>query len=641
MMSFSVSLSAKEKTISSYSELKSAIQAAKSGDVLLVGDIDFTPPGDVFNSWMRIEINKSLTIKSANDKSVFKNGAFILSGDKSGASIIVNFEGIVFDGGVDTANLSDRDFDWPYDENEERYTHDEPLMAQQAITYKGNVDSSFNKCEFKNYMHEYGPIMNIHYGDYTSIPILMEMFGDYSACHLNIAFDDCLFSDNVARYDGGALYIEGNNNIELSINNSTFKGNKSGAGQFSMGGGAIYLSGCKTLIEDSLFENNLSNHIFMDAYLSDMDTTKGGAIYAYNGELVLRNTLISSNTSSMGGGLAFTNSNGEIDGCVIKDNRAEAHTDGTYEDKGPWSNMAQGGALYHEGINGSKISIINSSIYGNSAENAYGGIYSYYNEAMEEMDVTYLEMNLSTYIGNTCDSEYNYVNPDFYMLWASHPADVFAIPHFSYSGNIIIDETFEKDFARSDTSNYNYLASPSKAKEDGLEIDVDNNHLVIKSKGNIDTTIPAEIGMKMINGRYNIKKFVLGSNYDESLYSGKSKVSISVYAVIIGALVMIGFLCYKNKEGFKANNQKIVKAWFNEEEIERLKNIDPKIQTLTNREFEVLMEMLSGKKQKEIAYELGIGITTVKDYYRKIYDKLDCANKEDLLKKYSELIYKK
>ena len=50
--------------ITSFTELKMAISAANDGDILYVGDIDFTPSGNIFNSLMRIETDKSLTIKS-------------------------------------------------------------------------------------------------------------------------------------------------------------------------------------------------------------------------------------------------------------------------------------------------------------------------------------------------------------------------------------------------------------------------------------------------------------------------------------------------------------------------------------------------------------------------------------------------
>ncbi len=232
-----------KEVITSFSDLKTAIHGAKDGDTLYVGDIDFTPSGDIFNSWMRIETDKSITIKSgkSDGKAVFTNGSFILSGSKTGNNRnTFLFENIVFDGGVDTASLQFSDFDCQWSEEEQRYLLEEPRVAQYALLFKGNIDADFIGCDFKNYTHEYGPVMHIRYDDYTTIPSLLEMFGDYSGCELNLSFSNCNFSGNAAAYDGGAIYIEGNGNVTFTARDCVFENNYSGDTQFSVGGGAIY-----------------------------------------------------------------------------------------------------------------------------------------------------------------------------------------------------------------------------------------------------------------------------------------------------------------------------------------------------------------------------------------------------------------
>lgn len=59
----------------------------------------------------------------------------------------------------------------------------------------------------------------------------------------------------------------------------------------------------------------------------------------------------------------------------------------------------------------------------------------------------------------------------------------------------------------------------------------------------------------------------------------------------------------------------IVKAWFTNEEIDKIIQALPKARNLTGRESEVFVEILEGKKQKEIACDLGIEITTVKEMF--------------------------
>ena len=661
-----------KEIITSFTDLKTAIRAAEDGDTLYVGDIDFTPSGDIFNLIMRIEADKSLTIKSGkrNAKSVFTNGSFILSGSKTGDSRThFYFENIIFDGGVDTSSLMFSDFDCQWSEVEQRYLLDEPRIAQYTLSFKGNVDAEFVGCDFENYTHEYGPVMNVRYGDYTSAPSLLEMFGDYSVCTLNLSFSDCNFTGNAAAYDGGAIFIEGNRNVTFTARDCVFENNYSGDTQFSVGGGAIYAKGAKLMLERCRFENNTANHLFPDSELPDSDTTSGGGMFLYDTEFTMSDSVIVGNTASMGGGVGFRNAHGVADGCVFTGNRAEEYSTNWTGDTGPWNNMAQGGAIYHMGDTGSKVTIINSSIYGNSAQNAYGGIYSYYaGVTIDEITAGQLELQLCTYAGNTCDSVYDYGTSDI-LPWCTHPGDFLEIPYIKMTGCIVIDESFAKDFPHhvlpSADSVYNYIASPEDAMEEGLNITCPEKptHLSFDIPKGLDFAIPAEISQKLSTDWYNgkLKNVSVGDNYKTSLYpSSNHTVDASCLywiipmAVAVAAICVLGLILYKRGRKLEDNHESevpvsgitnsaenapsIVKAWFNKEEIEVIVKYFPKIQTLTAREKEVFIEILEGKKQKEIAYDLGIEITTVKDFYRKIYGKLDLYNKDDLLKQCSELV---
>ncbi len=720
-------VSAKGSTalISSFSELKQAIHAANDGDILYVDDIDFTPTGGINNSWMRIEINKSLTIRSGKDsakdgsmggaKAVFTNGSFILSGSKvAGESISLRFENIVFDGGINTANLKTTDFDYPWSEEEQRYLLNEPELAQYALAFKGNVDAVFTDCDFKNYMHEYGPVAQIRYDDYTGIPSLLEMFGDYSGCSINISLERCNITGNAAFYDGGAIFIEGNNNVTLTATDCVFADNYSGEGDFRIGGGAIYASGAKLTLERCRIENNSANHLFPDMELPDEDKNAGGGIYANNTKLSITDSYIAGNSASMGGGIACINTDAVVDGCIFTGNRAQAHARNWTGDVGPWNNMAQGGAVYHTGSTGTKVTIINSSIYGNSAQNAYGGIYSGYSGVTVDVNAGQLELQLCTYAGNTCDSAYDYSAEDMFP-WCSHPGDFLESPYITTKGCVIIDESFERDFPRyeqpSESNAYNYIASSDRAEADGLSIVYHEEApgSVINAPANIDFEIPAEYAEALLNGRYEGKLTAVsvGNNYRSALYGsaelmadgvGRGRTIIWIaFGVILIALALITALYLRRRklpgedaawpgiseaepseisvsqtavsEPFTSHSAEleqpvpetaasklitsqpeisehavlqpatiIVKAWFTSEEIDKIIQVLPKARNLTGRESEVFVEILEGKKQKEIAYDLGIEITTVKDFCRKIYDKLDFVNKEDLLKKCSELI---
>ena len=90
---------------------------------------------------------------------------------------------------------------------------------------------------------------------------------------------------------------------------------------------------------------------------------------------------------------------------------------------------------------------------------------------------------------------------------------------------------------------------------------------------------------------------------------------------------------------FDSESQRVVvMTRYGEEQIEQILNTVREIYKLTPRESDVFRELLMGKKQGEISYDLGISISTVKDNARRIYTKLDVANKEELFVKISNQI---
>jgi DNA-binding NarL/FixJ family response regulator len=59
----------------------------------------------------------------------------------------------------------------------------------------------------------------------------------------------------------------------------------------------------------------------------------------------------------------------------------------------------------------------------------------------------------------------------------------------------------------------------------------------------------------------------------------------------------------------------------------------PEVETLTDREREVLVALSQGQQYKEIAGDLGISINTVRKYIRTIYDKLHVNTRLDAVNK--------
>ncbi len=638
--------------ITSYTELKSAVSEAAEGAVILVGDIDFSPTSpNIPNSLMNIEIKKNITLKNGkrDGEAVFTNGGFLLVGSKaSDEKIVCRFEGIVFDGKTDQAALTQQDYQYPWSEAEQTYTFFAPLKAQQAFSFKGNVDAEFSGCVFKNYMHEYGPIIDIRYGDYTDNAYLLDLFGDHSGCRIQLDFDTCRIENNSALYDGGAIYIDSNHNVTLNAKNCTFSENRSTVGEFSRGGGAIYAVGATLNFTGCMLEENIANHVFEDSVLSDYDTHKGGAILLENGKLSMRNTTVKNNRASMGGGLSMTNVKADIDGCRFLGNRAEAYASNPDHVIGPWSNMSQGGAMYVEGNSNDTVSLVNCEIKDNSAANAYGGIYGYYSPHEDMSLGTYfVKMNLCTYENNRSDVRYDYTVTEQFP-WASHPGDMFVNPHLTMFGCYVTDETFETDFPHQDAptaeNGYNYLSAEADEEMRAF-------------------SVPTSDAQKVLAGRYGdqLKRVHIGSNYDEALYREEGENTLVWWFIGAVLLLAIGvgvILVLRRKMASSANDEtsvsepsmpavpetviaperKIVMTRYTDEKIDRFLTLVPETQLLTGRELEVLREILRGKKQGEVAHYLGIEVTTVKDFYKKIYTKLNVSNKDGLFIKAADVL---
>lgn len=638
----------------SYLELSKHYVDSLDNDIIYVDDIDFTPTSkDEYITNMKMTVSKSITIKSFNkeNNATFKNGMFLLKGNKSfGDDINVRFENINFDGNIDSSNLS-------YFEllEEGFYGH--------AVEFYGNVNCEFINCNFSNYYHDNGAIIEARYDDYTMVESLSSLFPDLSNCKLNLTFDNCNLSNNTSLYSGGALYIEGNNNIVLNIKNSTFSNNHSSA-LYSFGGGAIYAKGTKLSINNCKFINNVGNCVYDEAtYFVDnygfnylQDNSLGGAFYVSNGQINMVNSVIDHNVCTRGGGVALTNSIGLFDGCIFSNNVATRCNLFVEDDSInlPCS-VGMGGALYSEGFKTNNVTFINSSIVDNVADIAYAGIFNYYDGlGLSSTGNTYVSLILSTYMNNNVRRSYSYDQTS--ILWNNVPGDIFYDPSLIVKGSLIVDESFEENFPKlvlpSSESNYSSFIPLSKQME-YLTISYDD-YIPVLSYNEVDSWIipNGEINSDYYK-TYKTDKFLVGSNFNKDLYCStvmpENNIltillisSISLFVCLILLLLLIRFII-KRKKLKNIDNQvsdsdnNVVKKYvyvnYTKEQIEQsIQNVKIK-SPLTNREKEVLTELLLGNKQIDIAKKLYISVSTVKDFYKKIYIKFEVESKEELVKK--------
>lgn len=678
------------KLISTHEALKSAVAEAKDGDIIYVGDIDFTPLSkDVYKTNMKVEIKKNITLKSGKpngEAAVLTNGSFLLKGSKISGNISdIHFENLIFDGGVDTVNLTCDNYP-----DEGYYMH--------AIECYGNVDAVFEECEFKNYTFTNGAIMEIRYADYTANEALSALYQDQSGCRLNLSFYKCDIINNAAFYSGGAFYIEADNNVTLSMTDCTMLENFGGV-YYGIGGGAVYASGAEINMTGCRVVKNRANHVYsgIEEYIST-DSVRGGGLHLLNCSLEMVDCLVAENVASVGGGIALTNTVSDIDGCVFFGNKAE-RCSVLREIPGlvPWDSMGLGGALYTDGSNGITVSLINSYIYGNTAEVAYGGIYQFYTGYIDKtLGVNYLKLSCCSYFYNACLSDSSYDFSDAAKQpWGDLPGDVWTEPNTTAKGCLIIDDYFKSTFLRHETpkadNGYNYYASPLQASTDGIEITLSDNKIpFIKLSDDKNWSIPSEVFAELIGDRYNGKLTggSIGSNYSSELYAreaeppavadtttvsvdtsekepqsiGKTEPDIALIAIGVvmiccsATAIAVVVILLNNKKrradvsekpitediaaasdvDSNKTQKQIIVARFSDEQIEKIMSTMPEVQLLTNREYEVFHEMLIGKKMGDIASSLYISSSTVKDFYKKIYAKMGVNSKNELFEKIIE-----
>ncbi len=658
---------AEEMVITSQQELLDAINTALDGDVLLVGDIDFTAPDGMFNEMMRLQLSKSITIRSglSNRKAVLTNGSFLLRGSKvSGGAIKCAFENLVFDGAVDTTALTEADWQRPYDESIQNYTSTVPLKAQYAVSFAGNVQAVFDGCEFRNYMYEYGGAMWCRYGDYTDNPYYLDQYGDFSGCTLDVAVKNCTFSGNAACYAGGAVYLDGNqDNVTFRAENCVFENNYVTLNEYAQGGGAIYAQYALVELVDCRLNGNEANH---DCGFSvhDGDRTRGGAIQINNGSLNMTRCAVEKNQSSLGGGLSLTNSPTSLDGCVLTQNRA-ANAVATKQ-TGPQASVGMGGAMYVETEKAIPVRLNNCSIYQNSAAIAYGGVYGFYNEdyaGLLSQGFGKLELFLCTVADNTCDAQYDYSDPELW-LWYTHPGDVWSIPYVSVWGCILQAENRESELPSAENGHSYYRADgvffeqeqtlghltscqweiPSEAvAERGLDVQskyyVGCNYRVPEESPTLPEENPPKEEQPKDNAYEPSMPVLPTTNTEGTEPKSMVLVYLCVGGIVVVLLGVIALSLRKKKTVEKISEcplqaqdpaPQIVLTRYTQEQIRAVTEALTQTQRLTPRELEVFQEMLMGKKQSEIAYDLGISVSTVKDNARRIYDKLEVQNKNEL-----------
>ncbi len=265
-----------------------ALQAAKPGDTIYVGDIEFQP-----SPFGIIILNKSVSIAAAKPdgtNAVFKDATFAVSG--SAGKVEISISGVDFRGRAaeetgDPDNMPDLS---------------NPLKTQCAAFFSGNADVRFTDCTFCGYRNQYGGAVYAIYSDEKS-----------SVNNISLSFNGCTFRNNIARR-GGAIYLSGHaRNITLTLSECVFVQN------IAESGGALFADSSLVSMEGCSFKGNISNTEGGALRLQNCSTTVTGSQFNDNSAKERGSALsilISSFLGLSADNCAFSG-NQSPDGCCI------------------------------------------------------------------------------------------------------------------------------------------------------------------------------------------------------------------------------------------------------------------------------------------------------------------------------------
>lgn len=644
--------------VSDAAELLREIERAEDGAEIPVGDIDFSAEPGLGNEFSRIVLQKSITLKSGyrDRNAVLTNACFQLTGSKiTGETLLCRFDGITFDGGICAETLRTADWEVPTGADGAPLRN-EPDKAQYAVSFGGNVDARFVSCAFRNYMYESGPVMHAYYGDYTGNPELAAMLGDYSGCALSITLTDCVLTGNAAMF-GGAVYLDGNNNVTFRAENCTFADNLSGCGEFSEGGGACRFGGVDAVLTRCSFTGNEGNHCYLadlgerlteyreafdeagesgrtdEVFLADTDRTQGGAVFSQNGSLTLADCEFRGNRASLGGALRLLNTAAQIEHCTFSENDASAVAVNPYDEKGPWTAMGMGGAIYAESRPGASVRIYSSDLVGNRAQYAYGSVYGFWTNkyrSLSPLGLGSIDLYACTLRDNVCRTDYDYQAEPFFP-WASHPGDILEIEYLKLHGCVFLDAVFAADFPRHELpsagNDYCFISAP------GGECEYESAE---------EIAVP-----KSVRSAWEAERNPLPDAPDAERRAG----SFAVWGVFTGAILAAAACLLLRKKRRKeagagvgaktAAAEKIAAAAgrpvFSEAEIAELRERAVLRQILTEREMDVMCEYVSGSSRSRLAEKLMISESTAKTHISNIYSKLDVRSRDELVRRLKTL----
>lgn len=115
------------------------------------------------------------------------------------------------------------------------------------------------------------------------------------------------------------------------------------------------------------------------------------------------------------------------------------------------------------------------------------------------------------------------------------------------------------------------------------------------------------------------------------IITGHGDVPMAVRAVKSGAVDFIE-KPFKDQSLLDAVHRAIERDARNRGQVSRLADIRERLGRLTRREREILDEVVAGKRNKAIAFDLGISQSTVEAHRAKVMEKMEASSLSDLMR---------
>ncbi len=517
-----------------------------------------------------IAVKNSVRIIGRQEGSVLSKAHFeVIGAESESHKIEVTFENIIFDGCYDMPDVDTLD----YPSFEDLHGDRGDLLAVNA---SGFLDLSLVSCKFTRYCRKLIPALYVNYSG--------EGIGEASSCTIK----NCVFSENIC--ERGVIWFNGKG-AALDFRDSIVENNW-------IHTNAVFVGGMNGTISGLQIRNN-RRVVFGE---KNIYTHSGGGILLSKSELFVTGCTIEGNTSINGGGMAISACNILVSDSVIRNNHA----------------LECGGGLIIGSSESAPVYITNCLIERNTADKLEGGAMVWPDDQINiGLPTGIVEFSFCTFMGNT--------SPDPEHL-KYHP---------------IANEDPEKTAGRDGKTDFIACRIDDSAVDAAI---INSGKFNIVNSTDKGEPVPDELVSSVARGSYAdvSQELFPGVNAVVNDDAFKHPVLWMLSAAGIIVLLVASVFIRKSREALVSSEDEadeeasdapeesgIVEFSMDDvvpEMVDRARNYG----VLTERELDILCEYLKGKKRQQIAEELFISESTVKNHISRIFSKLEVKSKEEL-----------